>query len=127
MHSRILSDTIVWSNKDQCPVDEETGEHYPEHHQQKETHHVYVKGGIKGSQAFFAWEYFRAARWVRSSVREVIYPNKNTEDVVENEEEINYPDEDCIYVYEVHLTYASPEEQYEEDAYGWSYEDDYDY
>lgn len=123
----ILSDTIIWDNGKQVPVDEETGEPLPEIHQLKETHHIYVKGSINNDQAYFAWEYFKSARWVRSSVKEVIYPKRTSEEVKQDDEDYNYEGDDFICVYEVEVTYPSPEEQYEEDVYGWEYDsyDDY--
>jgi len=58
---------------------------------------------------------------VRACTREVIYPNgPNGESLEPNEDPV-----DPIYVYEVSVTYPSPEEQQDEDMYGFEY-DDYD-
>lgn len=95
----VIQDILVWKNTPE--VDPEKGEVDIESHRVQETHHVYVKRNPHSDddyQFFFAWKWFAGAKYVRAEWREDV-----------NEE---------VRVYEVDVTYASPEESYFEDAYG---------
>lgn len=73
------------------------------------TYRIIVEGELKDPQYFFAWEYFKYAKYV----------------IIENVKRVDPDDEDKypLYVYRIRVTYPSNEEAEYEQMYGDDYND----
>jgi len=127
--SKVIFDKIIWNNRDnrhKVTVNPDSLEDEDEYEiiPIKEIHKILVMGSIKDPQGYFAWEYFKSARWVRVEWGGTVKngtPNFDEGDTP-NFDEDDIQNED-IQLYHVHVTYPSPEEQLNEDMFGFDYDD----
>lgn len=112
---KVIYDKIVWDNRKEVYKCPETGEELPEETPRKEKHKMLVMGELDDPQYFFAWQYFKNARWVRAEYVQTI------SDEITDDEDVTR--ENDIYVYNVDVTYPSAVEQQEEAMYGFDYDE----